>query len=146
VDVERLLREEDDGWTRLLDAFAQVSDERFEEPTLTPGGWSAKDAMFHVAYWLQDCTRVLNSIAAGRFDAAGENALDIETINAEGFERSRDMEAGTVRTAFAAAREEARAAFGALDVVTPEAWEWFEESGTLHYRKHVDDLDAWFRR
>ncbi len=28
----------------------------------------------------------------------------------------------------------------ALDGVTPVAVEWFEESGALHYAKHVEDL------
>ena len=30
-----------------------------------------------------------------------------------------------------------------LPDMTPDAWEWFEESGPLHYAKHVNDLEAW---
>lgn len=145
MDVQRLLREEDDGWRRLLDVLADVPDDRLEEPTLTPEGWSAKDAMFHVAYWLDDCARVLASIAGGTFDAATEDAVDIQSLNDEGFLRSRDMDAGTVRTALLAAREHAGAAFAALETITPQAWEWFEESGPLHYAKHVEDFDTWLR-
>jgi len=47
-----------------------------------------------------------------------------------------------VRAGFLEARRRMVEAFGALDVVTPEAVEWFEESGALHYAKHVDDLRA----
>ena len=39
---------EEEGWRRLQAAFARVPEDRFEEPTLTPDGWSPKDAMFHV--------------------------------------------------------------------------------------------------
>ena len=145
MDVQRLLEAEDDGWKTLVDALAHIPDDRFEEPTLTPEGWSAKDAMFHVAYWLDDCARVLQAIGAGTFDATAENALDTQSINDEGFRRSRGMEAATVRSALSAARTQARAAFDGLDVVSPEAWEWFEESGPLHYRAHIDDLDAWLQ-
>ena len=145
MDVQQLLEDEDDGWGKLLDAFARVPEERFEEPTLTLEGWSAKDAMFHLGYWLDDCARVLGAIGGGTFDAAAEDGLDIQAFNDEGFQRSRDMDATTVRTGSLEARAHARAAFGNLDVVTPEAWEWFEESGPLHYRKHVEDLDAWLQ-
>jgi Mycothiol maleylpyruvate isomerase N-terminal domain len=145
VDVDRLLREEDEVWALLLAALAEVPGDRFGEPTLTPEGWSVKDAMFHVAYWLDDCVRVLNAIADGTFDAERENGLDIQTINDEGFERSADMDGDTVRTSLALARTHARAAFTALAPVTPEAWEWFEESGPLHYSKHLEDLRVWLR-
>jgi len=125
--------------------LAQVPDDRLEEPTLTPEGWSAKDAMFHIGYWLDDCARVLAAISGGTFDASIENALDIQSLNDEGFERSQGMDAVTVRGALPAAREHARTAFAALETITPQAWECFEESGPLHYRKHVEDLDAWLR-
>ena len=145
MDVQRLLAEEEEGWRGLLGAFADVPAERFEEPTLTPEGWSAKDAMFHVGYWLEDCARVLTSIGDGSFDADAEGALDIESINGEGFARSREVDVGTVRSALTAGRERARAAFGALNPVTREASEWFEESGPIHYRTHARDLDVWLR-
>ena len=101
--------------------------------------------MFHVGYWLEDCARVLTSIGDGSFDADAEGALDIESINGEGFARSREVDVGTVRSALTAGRERARAAFGALNPVTREAWEWFEESGPIHYRTHALDLDVWLR-
>ena len=145
MDVQRLVREEDNGWKRLMDVLADIPDDRIDEPTLTPEGWSAKDAMFHLAYWQDDCARVLASIAQGTFDPAAEDAIDIQSLNDEGFLRSRDMDAGTVRTGLLAAHERAAAAFAALETITPQAWEWFEESGPLHYAKHVEDLEAWLR-
>ena len=145
MDVQRLLAEEEDAWRGLLGAFADVPADRSEEPTLTPEGWSAKDAMFHVGYWLEDCARVLATIKDGSFDADAEGALDVESINGQGFARSRGMDVKSVRSMLMAARERAREAFVDLDTVTREAWAWFEESGPLHYRTHSRDLDAWLR-
>ena len=48
MDVDRLLAEEEAGWRRLHEVFARVPADRFEEPGLTPDGWSPKDTMFHV--------------------------------------------------------------------------------------------------
>ena len=44
---------------------------------------------------------------------------------------------------FESARLKARECFATLPVVTPDAWEWFEESGPLHYAAHAKDLEAW---
>jgi hypothetical protein len=143
MDVERLLAEEEQGWQRLQTRLLSITPERFEEPTLTSEGWSPKDVVFHVGAWLADCTRVLEQIRHGTFDRAAEDALDIEQINAEGFAKSYTMDVLDVRVMCESARNEARVTFGTLLEVTPEAWEWFEESGPLHYAKHVEDLEAW---
>ncbi|MEA2520747.1 MAG: hypothetical protein QOI81_393 [Actinomycetota bacterium] len=146
MDRERLQHEEEEGWQALLRTFARVPSNRFDEPTLTPEGWSAKDAMFHVGYWLADCVRVLDTIAAGTFERAAEDAIDIEELNAQGFARSRGMETDAVRAGFLGARSRSLESFGRLESLTPDAWEWFEESGPLHYRKHVEDLDLWLQQ
>lgn len=143
MDVERLLADEEAGWQRLQALVSAMTPERFEDPTLTPEGWSPKDAVFHVGEWLADCTRVLEQIRHGTFDRAAEDALDIDAINAEGFAMSHPMDPRDVRVMCDSARNEARVTFGTMPEVTPEAWEWFEESGPLHYAKHVEDMEAW---
>jgi hypothetical protein len=143
MDVERLLEDEDRGWQALHAAFARVPAERFEEPTLTPEGWSPKDAMFHVGGWTADCARVLEQIREGTFDRAVEDALDTEAVNRSWFETSRGLDPDDVHTMFEAGRQKMRECFATLPEITSEAWEWFEESGPLHYAKHVQDLEAW---
>ena len=147
MDVERLIGEESASWDRLLEVFASIPDDRFEEPTVTPEGWSPKDVMFHVAYWTADCADVLERMSAGTWDGgADETTGTIEASNRDGFERSTAMPPAEVRAGFAEGRARMLGAFRALDEVTPGAWEWFEESGPLHYAKHVDDLAAWLGR
>ena len=81
TDASRLLHEEAEpgrGWAR---PSPSVPDERFEEPTLTPEGWSPKDAMFHVGGWMRDCAVQLGHIAAGAFDPTEETREAIERQN-----------------------------------------------------------------
>lgn len=147
MDVGRLIADESAGWDRLLQLFASIPEGRFEEPTVTPEGWSPKDVMFHVAYWTRDCADVLGRIEAGTWDGgADETSASIEATNRDGFERSRQMPASEVRAGFVEGRRRMLAAFTALHEVTPGAWEWFEESGPLHYAKHEEDLAAWLGR
>ena len=147
MDVDRLIAEEESGWARLADVLASIPGERLEEPTVTPEGWSPKDVMFHVGFWMHDCADVLERIAAGTWDGGGnETPASIEVRNREGFERSRDMGLDEVRAEFEDGRRRMCAAFGALVDVSPGAWEWFEESGPLHYAKHVADLSGWLGR
>jgi len=147
MGAEDLIAEEEAVWDRLVEVFAAIPDDRFEEPSVTPEGWSPKDVMFHVGYWTADCADVLERIAAGAWDGGeDETPGTIEATNREGFERSTRSSAAEVRAGFDDGRRRMLAAFRALDDVTPDAWEWFEESGPLHYAKHVGDLAAWLGR
>jgi hypothetical protein len=143
MEVERLLRDEEEAWAHLHATFEKVPADRFEEATLTPEGWSPKDAMFHLAGWLADCARVLEQVREGTFDRVAEDARVIVDINQTWFELSRTMEAPTVRAEFEGSRLKARECFATLPEVTADAREWFEESAPIHYREHGKDLEAW---
>lgn len=146
MDPGRLLGEEDAGWRALHDAFARIPDARIDDGTVTPGGWSPKDVMFHVAAWLAECGEVLERMRAGTWDPATapeETPAYVERVNREWFEVSRRMTAHDVRVTFEAARQRAREGFGLLSPPSREAWSWFEESGPLHYAKHLRDLEGW---
>ena len=139
---QRLLHEEGEAWLALNAWFDRVSGERFEEPTLTPQGWSPKDAMFHIAGWMADCGEQLERMRDGSFEPGQETRASIERQNRAWFQISRTMPPGDVRERFEASRRRMVAAFAALVELSPAAVEWFEESGALHYPKHADDLRA----
>src|SRR5215208_1340798 len=126
---------------RLAAAFASILEARFDEGSVTPDGWSAKDVMIHVGFWAADCADVLDRIGAGTWDGRDdETPGSIQATNREGFERSRGMASAEIRSALEDGRRRMVSAFAGLEAVTSEAWEWFEESGPLHYASHLRDL------
>ena len=141
IDRHRLLAEEASTWRELCAVFERVPDDRFEEPALTPEGWSPKDAMFHVAGWMAECASHLEDMRGGVAEAPEETHETIERQNRAWFEISRTMSPSQVRERFDESHRRMVEAFGAIDEPSPEALEWFEECGALHHRKHVADLE-----
>ncbi len=142
MDVERLLDQEDAGWRALRTEIERLTDEELERPGVTPDGWSVKDVIFHIGAWAADCGVQFERMRMGTWVRPDE---DVERQNREWFELSRTMELAVVRVELAAARTRMVAEFGTLPEVTPDAWEWFEETGPLHYGSHLDDVRFWGR-
>jgi hypothetical protein len=146
VDRERLFLDERAGWRALQGALAAIEPGRRSEPSVPPGGWSVDITLHHVGAWLDLCGDVLERISAGSWDpaTAPEEAPGfVDRWNAEQVERARALTPDAVDVFVARARERALAAFEALPDVDRDAWNWFEESGPMHYAEHVHDLVAW---
>ncbi|HVF09009.1 MAG TPA: hypothetical protein VNC60_10565 [Actinomycetota bacterium] len=146
IEADRLLAGEDASWRAICAAFERVPHDRFEEPALTPDGWSPKDAMFHVAGWMAECASHLEAMRLGAAEATEETRETIERQNRAWFEISRTMSPKLVRERFDEARRRMVQAFGAFSEPPPEAVEWFEESGALHHRKHIADIERFVSR
>lgn len=145
-DRSRLLADEAAGAVAFDALLSRIPLERRDEPTVTPDGWSPVIVVAHVAGWLEECARVLGSMAAGTWDPRAEpeeTSERVAEINAGQAARAAAFTWSQAAEAIAAARVRARAAWEALPDITPEAWSWFEESGPNHYAKHVHDLTAW---
>jgi Mycothiol maleylpyruvate isomerase N-terminal domain len=142
-NVDDLLADEDRLWLELTEVFGDVSPERFDEPSVTPEGWSPKDVMYHVAAWADEAATVLGRIAAGTH-AGGDP--DTQALNEEWFEMGRGLDDDVVRIRFAKGRTAMRQAFTRLSEVDAAAWEWFDESGPRHYEEHLPDLRAFLER
>lgn len=143
MDLDGYLAEDEARWRVLGETFARIPADRFEEPTVTPEGWSPKDVMFHVAAWMTACGNQLERMRAGTFDRTDESPASIQERNGELFEISRGMEPEDVRGEFWASHQRMCKELGLIGQLTSEAVEWFEESGPLHYAKHVEDLRGW---
>lgn len=142
-EVERLAAEEDAAWVELHAAFDQVPSDRFEKPSLTSEGWSPKDAMFHVGAWCAEAAIQLERMRMGTYV---DPRIDTDTQNREWFDISRGLDVPSVKAEFHAARTVMRQEWcelGELGELTPDAIEWFEESGHIHYRDHRRELIAW---
>jgi hypothetical protein len=146
MDADRLLVQEAEAWDAFRGLVGGLDRERFEEPTVTPDGWSVKDVLVHVASWLDDCGRILEAIRAGTYDpttAEEETGGYVERVNAEHAIRARTMSVAGAEALLIEGRTRARESFSALERVDTSAWGWFEESGPMHYAKHAHDLSAW---
>jgi hypothetical protein len=143
VNTQIALDEEERGWDELTEVFGKIPPDRFEDPTLTPEGWSPKDVMYHVAAWAEEAATVLGRIAAGTHR---EGSVDVEQKNDEWFAVSRGMDPDVVRLRFAKGRISMREAFLRLDRADAVAMEWFEESGARHYEEHLPGLRAFAER
>jgi hypothetical protein len=136
----KLVQEEDELWKEVSSLVERLTPEQIERPGLIPEGWSVKDLLWHLACWTAESGRQLERIRAGTYE---EQDLDTDGMNARFFDESKRMNLSEVRAQFAAARTRALKEWAAIDEITPEAIEWFGESGPIHYREHLPQLRAW---
>ncbi len=140
---EAKLAAEDAAWEELNGLIGRLSAAQLEASGVTPDGWSAKDTMWHVACWSADCVRSLEQIRAGTFEGEWQDDDEIERMNRRWFEESRDLDLETVKAEWFSAHAKMVESFGTLESLTPQAEEWFDESSTVHYEKHLIDLKPW---
>ena len=139
---EELLRTEAEGWEDLNSLIARANPEALESPGPNAEGWAVRDLMWHVAYWCHDTAQAFGRMRDGIFDAAAEpdGPTQIDPIHDAQLELSRGMALDEVRREWFRARAEMLERFGELAELTPEADQWFDETGPLHYAKHLPDL------
>ncbi len=142
---EDLLRQEEEGWAELNALIARLSPDRLEAPGYAPDGWSVKDLMWHVACWSADCVHAFEQMAAGTFTGTTIDE-DTDVVNRRWFEHSRKLDLETVKAGWYSARTMMVECFAGAGELRPEADEWFDEAGPIHYRNHLDDLRGWVDR
>ena len=134
-----LVDREDAAWAELHEALDAFGPEQLESRTLNEEGWSPKDVMFHIGAWLAEAGLQLERIGEGTFV---EPELDIDELNARWLEVSRGLDVETARAELLSSRTRLLQALEELPEITPQAQEWFEESGDLHYLEHLPELRA----
>jgi hypothetical protein len=136
-----LIREEDQAWSEVHELLDRLTPEQMTRPGLTPE-WSVKDLKAHLASWWAEAKFELERMRFGTFRL---ERMDIDAVNRRFYEANRDLDLTTVRAELHAARNKALEALWNLDEVTPHAEEWFMESGPLHYREHLPDLERFVK-
>jgi hypothetical protein len=141
---DELLRREAEGWDALTNALRELDPDRLRaDPNAE--GWSISDLLWHVGAWCEEAARVLGEIEAGTWPGE-EPALDagrVDRFNEEQLRRSRGMDVARAERACREGRRRMLEAFGVVGEPTPEAEEWFVESGPAHYAEHLVDLRRW---
>jgi hypothetical protein len=142
---EDLLRAEDEAWRRVEHAVEGLGDEQLERPGLGVDGWSIKDLLWHLARWQEETARILTE-GTWDVDRGSTEPEWVDRLNAEALAAGRRIALDGVRSGGRERRARMRSAFAALEEPPTAAWEWFEESGALHYAEHADDLVRWTER
>lgn len=134
-----LLDTEEAGWAELVAAVEALTDEETEAVGYYPD-WSVKDLLGHLACWAAEAARQLERMAAGTYRS---EHLDVDARNAEFLEAVRACTLAEVRAELWASRTQLLQALDQLPEVTPDAVEWFEESGAAHGAEHLPRLREW---
>ena len=134
-----LVLEEDAGWAEFLPLVEAVDDTRAEQVGYTRE-WSVKDLMAHVGGWQAETVQVLEQIRFGTFV---KQPIDVDELNRQFVQANRDLPVRVVRAEMCSARTRMLQEWDALPDVTPDAEEWFVESGAEHYVEHRPRLTEW---
>jgi hypothetical protein len=131
-----LIREEDERWAELCDAIRDVPPDRLLQPGVTPN-WTGKDLLAHLGCWMAEAACMLEQIRFGTYE---ERRVDLDAMNARFYEAWVDQPLNDVRVEMESARTRMFQEWAALAEVTPEAEEWFVESGPAHIAEHLPQL------
>jgi mycothiol maleylpyruvate isomerase-like protein len=140
--IRELCRDEDGAWSELIGLVESLTPEQLEEPGYSPEGWSVKDLMAHIGAWAAEAGQIFERMRVGTYS---KEPIDVDAMNALFYEANRDLPLNVVRAELWSARTRMLTEFRALPEVTPEAEEWFVESGAAHYREHIDRLREWVK-
>jgi Mycothiol maleylpyruvate isomerase N-terminal domain len=135
-----LLAAEDVGWTEFLGLVESLTADQMVEPGYYPEGWSVKDLLGHIGGWQAEAVQMLEQIRMGTFTSS---RVDVDALNRQLYEANRDVPLPVVRAECWSARNRMLEEWNALPEVTPDAEEWFVESGANHYAEHNGRLHEW---
>jgi hypothetical protein len=137
-----LIREEDARWSELCALLDGVPEERLLQVGVT-ADWSVKDLLAHLACWMAEAAVMLERIRFGTYESQN---MDVDGINQHFHETWKDQDLRAVMAELESSRTRMFQEWGALAEITPDAEEWFVESGPEHLDEHVPDLRAFLSR
>ncbi len=141
--VEEFLQEEAESWKDVSSLVASLTREQLEQQGMNEEGWSVKDLLWHYGCWSARTVREIERIREGTYDGYHD---DTDALNAEFLVEGRRCDLATVKAEWVSARQMSRQAIASLSRATPEAEDWFEESGPIHYREHLKELRPWVEK
>ncbi len=142
TDRRDLVDAEEAGWVELMDLVSSVAHEQLDEPGYTEDGWSVKDLIAHIGAWHAEAANVLEQMRHGTYE---RKRWDVDALNRQFHQANKNLTASAVMAECAASRYRMLVEWNALSEITPEAEEWFRESGPGHYAEHVPRLREWVR-
>ena len=140
MDRDELSQREASAWADFQAAVGRLAPEERQLPGVNDEGWSVRDALWHVAHWLDDLARMLEEMRAGTFvdDEGSDEETDAE--NAQVLSESRGMTLADVEDGLDAAHQRMLAAWAGLPEVTEVAEKWFVWETIEHYEEHLPEV------
>ena len=136
-----LVGADDRAWARFLDTVESLTEEQILEPGYyADEGWSVKDLIAHIAFWMTEAANKLEQIRMGTYRSED---IDTDAMNLLCFETNKDVPLPLIRAECFAAHTRMLQELDALPEITPDAEEWFAESAYVHCTDHQPRLDAW---
>ena len=139
---KELLDEEEAGWQELHERFNRLSDEEYLKPGLNDD-WNAKDMLAHIAVW--------HASAIDRMEAHRVTGTmpplpaAVDAINAEQYERCKDLTLKEVKAMSGASRHRFREEMAMLpDAPDERVAMLIYGDGAEHYQEHIEQLDKFF--
>ncbi len=130
---------EEAGWRAFVDALSAIPNDVCEQVGYYPD-WSVKDMVAHMGNWQAEAVQIFQQIRVGTYR---HERLDIDEMNRRFVEANRDQPVTVVKAECAASRTRFLQEFDRLQIVTPDAEEWFVECGANHYGEHLPRLHEW---
>ncbi len=140
TDRSELLRREEESWSNFARWYAEVPEDRLDEPGVVPG-WSTKDLVWHCAYWARFCADALESNTGEVWvdPFADHDDAYWDGVNAQIAEESKAMSWEQIRAEIPGIRERVRAAVSAAPE-RDEVAEAFADETFLHYDEHAQEI------
>jgi uncharacterized damage-inducible protein DinB len=129
---------EADAWAEFEEALSKVPRERWEESEVLPG-WSVKELLWHMAGWLQKCSRRLDEMRTG--EQTPPSGQSVDERNDELAAESRTMTVDAVYDGLLTARERVRRAWDQLAEIDEAAIHELADETYEHYDEHRADLE-----
>jgi uncharacterized damage-inducible protein DinB len=126
------------AWAEFEKILGKVPRERWEEPEVLPG-WSVKELLWHMAGWLQKCSRRLEEMRTG--ERAAPTGQTVDERNDELAAESRLMTVDAVYDGLLTARERVRRAWDQLAEIDEAAIQELADETYEHYDEHRADLE-----
>lgn len=140
VNRHELTAAEEAAWGEFMAVVSSFAPEQLEEPGYSDEGWSVKDLIAHIGAWHAEATHVFERVRHGTHRP---QSWDVDALNRQFHEENRNLPASVVKAECAASRNRMLVEWNRLPEATPDAEEWFRESGPEHYAEHLPRLREW---
>jgi len=142
VATKRELTQADDvGWATFIETVESLNeDQLIEVGYYADEGWSVKDLMAHIGFWMTEAANMLEQM---RFGTYVPRTAESDVLNKQCYEANHDVPLPIVRAECFAAHTRMCQELDALPELDSEAEEWFSESADRHYAEHQPRLVEW---